>query len=235
MRVVGEPEVLARLREHRMHEMRSTGRPLEDFAEWIEAPEGRPVRIPGKRSNLDLEVTTHRAAHSELCFGAVVRCGGTSIGWTADSAFDAGLLASITAGTDLAIVDARRSGGSEHASFEEIRNFVASADDVEFFGVPCMKACCRLVITGYGTRGEAPGPDDGIPETAVLRPGFVLSLPVAAPLTPVVSAAASLGPIPWYEAWGVEQSSGQRSSSSSNKLAGDFNAGAEAWAHAWNA
>merc|ERR1712048_1374800 len=105
--------------------LQSTGFAVESMAEWVEAPEGEAVVIHSSDGS-SLEITTHRAVHSELCFGAVIRCEGLAIGWTADSAFDLRLYEAITDGTQLVLLDARRSGGREHASFGEIVAFVHS-------------------------------------------------------------------------------------------------------------
>ena len=79
-----------RLQVYRMHELRSMGYDMADFASWVPAPEGESVMLPSeadactlatlspllRSGTLDawkagaVQITTHRAQHSELCYGA---------------------------------------------------------------------------------------------------------------------------------------------------------------------
>jgi len=171
MRVVAAPEVMLRLKTHRMHEMLSTGLPLEAFAEWMEAPEEEVLRLETEAG--ELQVTTYKAVHSECCFGARIVHGEIAIGWTADSAFDRSFLDILTSKTHLAVVDAREKSSQEHASFQEIKDYVASKPDVSFLGE---NQGCQIAIIGYGAASESPSfLEVGIPETAILRPGSVVS------------------------------------------------------------
>eukprot|EP00933_Yihiella_yeosuensis_P033933 TRINITY_DN27523_c0_g1_i3.p2 TRINITY_DN27523_c0_g1~~TRINITY_DN27523_c0_g1_i3.p2 ORF type:complete len:187 (-),score=48.33 TRINITY_DN27523_c0_g1_i3:1056-1616(-) len=176
MKVIAAPEVMARLKLHRMHEMLSTGRPLDAFCHWLEVSGGDPQLLETEAGNL--EITAQKSQHSEICFGAIVRHDEASIGWTGDSAFSEEVLDSITKDTQLAIVDARKLSSCEHASFAEIRHYVESKETLAFLGprdAPFSEATCWLAIIGYGSSHEAPGQEDGIPESAVLRPGTRIS------------------------------------------------------------
>ncbi|CAK0811885.1 unnamed protein product [Prorocentrum cordatum] len=113
-------------------------------------------------------------------------------GGTGDSGFDASLLRAVTTGTQLAVVDARRNGSAEHASFEEIRCFVGSTEGVEFLGSEA-EGCCKVAIIGYGTAAEAPSPADGIPASAVLRVGTRVELRTESTCQPCEVACASEG------------------------------------------
>lgn len=185
MCVIAETEVLARLQVYRMHEMRSVGRDMSDFAAWVPAPEGELVTVQSEAGPLRL--TSHRAQHSELCFGARLDIGSNSIGWTADSGFSPTLLRALRC-PKLLLIDARKVGGPEHASFKEIAEYVASNDDVEFLGAPVdghlftpREGICQLAIIGYGSWAERPGWAEGIPSSAVLCPGQVIVLRQAPP------------------------------------------------------
>jgi len=185
MCVIAETEVLARLQVYRMHEMRSTGRDMGDFAAWVPAPEGELVTVQSEAGPLRL--TSHRAQHSELCFGARLDIGNNSIGWTSDSGFSPTLLRALRR-PKLLLIDARKVGGPEHAGFKEIAEYVASNDDVEFLGAPVdghlftpREGICQLAIIGYGSWDERPGWADGIPSSAVLSPGQVIVLRQAPP------------------------------------------------------
>eukprot|EP00439_Symbiodinium_sp_Y106_P080894 s824_g19.t2 len=107
MCVIAETEVLARLQVYRMHEMRSMGRDMGDFAAWVPAPEGELVTVQSEAGPLRL--TSHRAQHSELCFGARLDIGNNSIGWTSDSGFSPTLLRALRR-PKLLLIDARKAG-----------------------------------------------------------------------------------------------------------------------------
>ncbi|CAE7200618.1 unnamed protein product [Symbiodinium natans] len=180
MSVIAEPEVLARLRVYRMHELLSTGIDMSEFATWVPAPEGFRVGIQSEAGLVHL--TTHRAQHSELCFGARLDIGSLSVGWTSDSGFSPSLLGSLNC-PSLLLIDARKVGGHEHASFKEIAEYVANNENVEFLGAPVAghlftprEGICQLAIIGYGSSAEAPARADGIPSSAVLWPGQVIVL-----------------------------------------------------------
>jgi hypothetical protein len=77
--VVAERRVMARLKEHRLHELLSTGRPLAAFGEFLELQED----VRAELGAWGLSVTPLRAAHTEVAFGLLVECDGTPVlGWT---------------------------------------------------------------------------------------------------------------------------------------------------------
>ncbi len=77
--LLAEARVMQRLRDHRLAELHSTGRPLEDFARFIELQEGASTPLGA----WGLALTPLRAAHAELCFGLLVTAGGAPVlGWT---------------------------------------------------------------------------------------------------------------------------------------------------------
>ena len=136
--VVAAPEVSRRLREHRIHELYSTGLAAEQLANWLIAP-------PGIATSIDDEfaVVTHRGKHSEESYGFVLRFNDRPIaGFTADSGFDADFYRKLCE-APIVLVDARQSGSLEHASFEEIATHAESL------------ASNRLYVTGYGNDTEA--------------------------------------------------------------------------------
>lgn len=169
MQVVAAPEVLSRLQSHRMHEMQSSGHPLDDFARWVDAPEEATIELETDVNTMKL--TTHRSRHSETCFGALLELGGLRIGWTADSGFCPDLLDRLSR-SQLLIVDARAVGGPEHASFQDIVEYVSSKSNLDFLGVRPEQSQCQVVVIGYGAQSEAP---EDLPSSAVLRPGDVIA------------------------------------------------------------
>lgn len=68
--VFATPEVILRLREHRCHELLSTGRDPDDWASWVPCPDGRPTVVveqlrpgPSGRDG-DITIEPIRAQHS---------------------------------------------------------------------------------------------------------------------------------------------------------------------------
>mmetsp|Transcript_34599 Transcript_34599/g.79685 ORF Transcript_34599/g.79685 Transcript_34599/m.79685 type:complete len:297 (-) Transcript_34599:169-1059(-) len=180
MCVIAETEVMQRLLQHRMHELRSTGRALDDFASWLPVPEGQPFTLHCEAGVI--QVTLIQAQHSEVCFGALFEIGGLTLGWTADSGFSPQMLEAMRR-PNILLMDARKVGGPEHASFKEIVDYVAANEDVEFLGTPVSghlftprEGICQIAVLGYGSAAEAPTKADGIPSSAVLRLGQVIVL-----------------------------------------------------------
>lgn len=171
MQVVAAPEVLSRLQSHRMHELQSSGHQIDDFARWVDAPEEATIELETDVNTMKL--TAHRSRHSETCFGAFLELGGLRIGWTADSGFSQGLLDRLSRNSQLLIVDARAVGGPEHASFQDIVEYVSSKPDLDFLGVRPEQSQCQVAVIGYGAQSESPSSED-LPSSAVLRPGDVI-------------------------------------------------------------
>ncbi|CAJ1342021.1 unnamed protein product [Effrenium voratum] len=153
-----------------MHELLSTGCELGSFASWQSAPEGEAVNVETEAGRM--KITTRRSLHSECCFGACVQMGDLRIGWTADSGFSQSLLDALSR-SHLLIVDARKVGGPEHASFQDIVEYVSSREDVAFLGVNPQQGVCQVAVLGYGSQAQVP--QDELPPSAVLKPGDVIA------------------------------------------------------------
>lgn len=77
--VLAERSVLQRLKDHRLHELLSTGHPLESFGRLVELEEGHRV-ILGVEG---LAMTPLRARHAEVAFGLLIEHRGSPVlGWT---------------------------------------------------------------------------------------------------------------------------------------------------------
>lgn len=153
-RVIAGPEVALRLREHRLHELRSTGRPLSAFCD-LAVPDG-PLDL-----GRGLRLTLLRARHAEPCYGFLLsRDGRPALGYGADSGLCESLYGQVFRAPTV-VLDARERGTLEHAGFEEVAAYARRYPD------------CGVYVTGYGTAEQAP--DNGL---ASLRPG--LRLPLAA-------------------------------------------------------
>ncbi|PNH11099.1 hypothetical protein TSOC_002073, partial [Tetrabaena socialis] len=82
------PDVMTEIRQHRLRELRSTGRPQEDFATFREVPCDCTTPI----GDTGLAVRPFLTSHSETCYGLVLYDGGQAVlGWTADSGYDQAL------------------------------------------------------------------------------------------------------------------------------------------------
>lgn len=137
--VVSAPEVEARLKERRIHELYSTGKTADEIATWVTAPEGAMTRIDDLFS-----VVTHRGRHSETSYGMVLYHRGIPLlGFSADSGLDDDLYDKLAVAESM-VIDARLTSSKEHASFEEI-----TALEHRLGGK-------RIYVTGYGTPAEGP-------------------------------------------------------------------------------
>jgi len=148
--VLAERAVMRRLREHRLHELLSTGRPLDTFAHFVELQEGVRTELGGgaaAAAGARLAVTPLRAQHAEVAFGLLIeRDGAPVLGWTADSGCCERLLARLAAAPAV-LVDARAQGSAEHAGFDEVAAACSGSGALRGRSV---------YVYGYGCVGQAP-------------------------------------------------------------------------------
>lgn len=136
-RVIAAPAVVERLRRHRLHELRSTGRPLADFCELV-AVDGEVALTEG------LTLTLLPARHSEPSYGFMLwHAGRPLLAYGGDSAFSTAYYARLFEAPTV-ILDARATGNAEHAGFGAVAAYIAAYPDTV------------VRITGYGTRAQAP-------------------------------------------------------------------------------
>lgn len=115
----GHPDVLAIVREHRLHELDSVGVDRSNDIAWNP---GQAGRIDTDWFSLELV----RAAHSYLCYGFVLSAGGRALlGWSSDCRYEPDIYAAL-ARAPLLLVHARPGGTPDHAAFEEVDAFAAA-------------------------------------------------------------------------------------------------------------
>jgi ribonuclease BN (tRNA processing enzyme) len=119
--VLGHPDVLEIVREHRLHDGPEVRRAFQERIEWVAADARGVIALDGLLPGLALELV--RSRHSYLCYGFVLRRDGDDLlGYTADSGFEEGIYARVTR-APVAILDGREQGNADHASFAEIEAF----------------------------------------------------------------------------------------------------------------
>jgi len=135
LQVYAHPEILSRLNEHRLHELNSASKNLEEF--YVSKP---------CRDGIKTKVTEHvtiqtiQSIHSETCFGLLIYIEGKlAIGWSSDSAFSEDYYDKFW-DAPIIILDGRLSGSKEHAGFEEIESYIAK------------KPNRKVYVLGYGNR-----------------------------------------------------------------------------------
>ncbi len=78
MTLLAQRDVLNRLLQHRLHELQSTGLPVNAFLTPVALEQGQQHTLPE-----GLSIQPVRARHAELCFGLIVRWHGHAVlGWT---------------------------------------------------------------------------------------------------------------------------------------------------------
>ncbi|MES1934090.1 hypothetical protein T35B1_15856 [Salinisphaera shabanensis T35B1] len=153
LRVAAEPRVGSVLKQHRLHELNSTGEPLAAFCDWIDTPADDRWPVTSR-----LSVRLLRARHSEPCFGFVAYDDARPIlAYGGDSAADPGYYDQLFVAPNV-ILDARATGNDEHADFDAVAEYVAA------------HPANRVWITGYGRADQAP--EDLTP----IFPGDVVTL-----------------------------------------------------------
>lgn len=79
MTLLAQRDVLDRLVQHRLHELQSTGLPLEHFTTPVALECSQQYVLP----ETGISLQPIRARHAELCFGLIVRRHGRAVlGWT---------------------------------------------------------------------------------------------------------------------------------------------------------
>ncbi|GLI65480.1 hypothetical protein VaNZ11_009018 [Volvox africanus] len=156
------PDVMEELQQYRLRELKSTGKPLEDFAEFHEVPTNARTAI----GYTGLSISPFRTRHKETCYGFILYHGAVPVlGWTADSGFDEALYEQLSVAPVL-LVDARKGGSEEHSGFDELVRLVA---------LPYMQGKA-LYVTGYGRQDEVPKKGEVPRAVIVARPGMRIRL-----------------------------------------------------------
>lgn len=138
-RVIATPQVGTRLRESRLHELQSTGKPLSAFCAWNDAIPQEPLALTER-----VTITPVRARHSEPCYGFVLEDNGRPVlAYGGDSACDPDYYDRLWTAPRV-ILDARSKANAEHAGFDEVAAYMAQ------------HARRDVWITGYGRSDQAP-------------------------------------------------------------------------------
>lgn len=94
------------------------GAPLD--VTWHKCQTGVRTAVTGS-----LSITVHRAQHSQLCYGCVLHYQGRAlVGLSGDSGYCAPLYHAIGQ-APLVFIDARALASEDHASYDQIRQFIA--------------------------------------------------------------------------------------------------------------
>lgn len=133
---------------HRMAELNSTYLPYNHWANWIGLPENKKLLFfQIDKYNLYIELLPSK--HSEHCCGFILYQGSHAfnfpiLSWSADSAFNRDFYDKLAV-SPIVILDGRKNGSGEHASFNQILEWYKTFPDNQ---KP------RLIITGYGDPHE---------------------------------------------------------------------------------
>ncbi|XP_077996237.1 uncharacterized protein LOC144449559 isoform X2 [Glandiceps talaboti] len=161
--VMAGPEVIPRLRDHRMDEVYSAipKEQLEQFIEWKDCKEDESVYLDDEKK---VFLKAYRSQHAETCYGFVLFYNDTPVlGYSADSGYNEVMYDHIfTAPT--VIVDARSKGNKEHASFDEVIGYLDNG-----------KRDTKVLIIGYGTTEEYPI-DRELPQLEQMHRGTTYTL-----------------------------------------------------------
>lgn len=151
LNVIVGPMVAPRLREHRLHELTSTGHPLADFCDLTKAD--GPIELG---DGITIELLPAR--HSEPNYGFILRRGDTPLlAYGGDSGFCETYYRQLFAAPTV-VLDARAQASAEHAGFDEVAEFLHGRPDTD------------VRITGYGVSADAPA------TLTALKPGDHIAL-----------------------------------------------------------
>ncbi|XP_070571493.1 uncharacterized protein [Ptychodera flava] len=163
MSVFAGPEVVPRLRDHRLHEIYSAmpREKLDPLLEWIDCKEKETVFLDQSK---ELFIKAFKSQHKETCYGFVLYYKDVPIlGYTADSGYNQEFYDEIFVATTV-VVDARIKGNTEHASFVELLNYLDK-----------VKIDTRVLVIGYGTAEDWPNTQD-MPRLNQMHRGMTYTL-----------------------------------------------------------
>jgi len=129
---------------HRMVEFNSTKYSYHHWANWIGFPENNKMLLfKSTKENIYIELV--KSKHSEYCCGFILYSGNNNfnhpiLSWSADSGHNKDLYEKLSI-SPIIILDGRKNGSDEHASFDEILSWYTKIDNNK---KPC------VIITGYG-------------------------------------------------------------------------------------
>ncbi len=126
--VLGNSKVLEIVKKYRMHEFYSTGIDLDEIANWIFSNEKGELSL---FKNISLKLI--KSKHSYICYGFVMKVNNnTMLGYTGDSGFSKEIYDFVSEANKV-ILDGRKNGSNEHASFSEIEYYASSHREKNFF------------------------------------------------------------------------------------------------------
>ncbi|XP_044172270.1 uncharacterized protein LOC122956650 [Acropora millepora] len=162
LRVLCGPEVEHKLKTHRLDELLSTTYTPEQVAEWIVCkPDGDPTYLDDAKQFF---IKIYRTLHSEVCYGFLLHFKDKPIlGYLVDSGFKEDVYEFFFQASTV-VVDARENGNKDHASFDEVVDYVKKHEFKP----------SKVYITGYGIDTEYPL--EGLPEVEPLRPEQYITL-----------------------------------------------------------
>lgn len=132
--LIAHTAVMDKLIKHRLDELRSTGKHLDEFCDYVPLTGGQQYDL-GK--NLFLEPI--EAKHAETCYGAVIYYEDQPIiGWSADSGFHEELYDKLLEAS-VCLIDARVKGNTDHASFQDFNKYLQHK-----------QALSNIYVVGYG-------------------------------------------------------------------------------------
>jgi Cft2 family RNA processing exonuclease len=115
--------VQSRLRQHRCAELESSTTDFFQNVQWITCDESQDVDLDSGDPKSILKIRVQRSQHNELCAGFLLYENNQPIlGFSGDSGFNAPYYTFLWMAPTI-LVDGRKTGSYEHASFDEILNF----------------------------------------------------------------------------------------------------------------
>ncbi len=151
--LLAESGVMERIRDRRLHELVSTGKPLEHFFDYRALEENTRFRLGDA-----FEVMPLQGTHSERSFGLMIfEDGKELLAISGDSRFDEAYYAQLSKASNV-VLDGREAGSMEHAAFADLERWSREHPEL------------RVWVTGFGETDYSPG------HFSLCRPGERIAL-----------------------------------------------------------
>jgi hypothetical protein len=129
-RLLGHPEVLSIVQDHRLHDAPELMAALDNRVEWVMSDSNGDIPLEH-----GLSLSVFRSVHSYLCYGFMLKLDGKEIlGYPVDTAFDEDIFSRVTR-CSTAVLDARDVGNYDHASFEDVDSYARNVPECKIWVV----------------------------------------------------------------------------------------------------
>jgi len=124
----GHSNVLSIVKKHRLHELYASGIDVDSMVNWMSQNQSNEIEL-----TRDIKLNIFKAQHTYICYGFNLTVKEKNVvSYTGDSGFNQEIYDHISK-SKLAVVDGRKIGTFEHASFDQIEHYASKHPNTNFY------------------------------------------------------------------------------------------------------